>query len=738
MTSPNLLWREGQPTSTEFDDVYFSADNGLEESRYIFLQHNQLEERWQALRSSAPQQYGVFTIGETGFGTGLNFLAAWDLWKKTGLDDHNNHLNLHFISVEKYPLSRQDLTRALALWPELNELSQALIAAYPNFLSQGIHRLDFGNVKLSLIIDDAAAGFQQLLQPIANPDSTDIDFAPFGLGANRQTLGKGVDAWFLDGFAPAKNPSMWRNDVFTAIGQLSAPNATAATFTCARIAKDALLTAGFTFNKAPGFGRKREMLFAQRQPTEAVQTADDVVEPVPSIGTTHSTQTIIPTQTAAATRRRVGVTPWSQLPALEYKHSSPTVAVIGAGLAGCHTAYALAKRGWNVTVIDRRETVADGASGNIQGALFLRLSPVQETLAEFNLHAFLFAERFYRPLWSSESEQFGKACGLLQIANNDKVSRFQQRIVESFSHRADTRDLFQSLSAEQASEQAGMSLEKGGLFFPHSGWLSPKKLCEHLLSHPNISIKLGHHCDALDRDESSKQWVLKNKAGESQHQADIVILTGAHEIKQLHQTNHLPLKPVRGQVSHLTASSAVSNLKTVLTADGYLTPPSSAHGGMQSLGATFDIGETEEVESHSAHVKNAQLLNDFGFKISNANNDRALSIPLNSQSEGRTRIRCTTPDYLPLVGPTPIVDVFEDQYQDWRKNAKFSIPTAGAYYSNLYVNCGHGSRGLTYTPIAAELLAAMINGEPNPVGQPLSDALSAARFIVRNIKRGKR
>ena len=220
-----LAWRDGQPYSETFDDVYFSRDSGLEETRHVFLLNNQLPQRFAAM---LPHQ--VFTIGETGFGTGLNFLCAWQCFRQHAQQD----AHLHFVSVEKYPLSLADLNQALALWPELTDLSEQLCAKYTE-LPTGWHRLIFdgGRVSLTLIIDDALTALPQL-------DAQ-------------------VDAWFLDGFSPSKNPDMWSETLFSAMALHSAPGASLATFTSAGFVRRALQAAGFTVEKTAGFGSKREM-----------------------------------------------------------------------------------------------------------------------------------------------------------------------------------------------------------------------------------------------------------------------------------------------------------------------------------------------------------------------------------------------------------------------------------------------------------------------------------------------
>jgi tRNA 5-methylaminomethyl-2-thiouridine biosynthesis bifunctional protein len=222
-----LEWRNHQPYSTQFEDIYFSTDNGLLESEYVFLQGNQLATRWQTL--ALPD----FNIIETGFGTGLNFLNCAKLW----LDTTNPPATLHFVSVEKYPLQLMDISKALALWPNLAELSHAFLAQYPTALLGNSITLFSGRIRLSLLIGDAITQLK--------------------------TLNLKADAWFLDGFAPSKNPDMWHANLFEEMARLSQLDTTFATFTSAGDVRRKLLAAGFDVQKRTGFGRKREMLLGK-------------------------------------------------------------------------------------------------------------------------------------------------------------------------------------------------------------------------------------------------------------------------------------------------------------------------------------------------------------------------------------------------------------------------------------------------------------------------------------------
>jgi tRNA 5-methylaminomethyl-2-thiouridine biosynthesis bifunctional protein len=220
-----IEWRDNQPYASEFQDVYFSTDNGLLETEYVFIQGNDLAMRW------LNPNIQTFIIAETGFGTGLNFLCAVDTW----LAGAPKHATLNFISAEKYPLSLQDLTTALNFWPQLKTVSEPLLAQYESLVN-GTETLFLYNnrVQLSLLIGDATIRFSQV----------DCKF----------------DAWFLDGFSPAKNPDMWQTELFKQITRLSKSSTTFATFTSAGDVRRGLMNAGFKVSKRAGFGKKREML----------------------------------------------------------------------------------------------------------------------------------------------------------------------------------------------------------------------------------------------------------------------------------------------------------------------------------------------------------------------------------------------------------------------------------------------------------------------------------------------
>jgi tRNA 5-methylaminomethyl-2-thiouridine biosynthesis bifunctional protein len=235
MEQSRITWDEnGQPRSTLFDDKYFCAQDGLAESLHVFCGGNALKERWAKFLSPGPVQ---FTLVEMGFGSGLNFLCAWRLWREWAPPDGT----LHYISVDRYPLSVEELTKVLALWPVLNNEARLLAEHYaPNGGPIQDIVLDQGRVKLTLIFDHALNALDALKE--------------------QKIAARPVDAWFLDGFAPSKNPDMWSEDIFARMAALSHSCTTLSTFTAAGSVRRGLSSQGFSVSRMPGFGRKRHML----------------------------------------------------------------------------------------------------------------------------------------------------------------------------------------------------------------------------------------------------------------------------------------------------------------------------------------------------------------------------------------------------------------------------------------------------------------------------------------------
>jgi tRNA 5-methylaminomethyl-2-thiouridine biosynthesis bifunctional protein len=648
-------WDEqGNPHSRDFSDVYFSTESGLEETRHVFLLQNDLRNRFSAMNAGER-----LVIGETGFGTGLNFLCAWQLFAECA----NAEARLHFVSVEKFPLSAADLQQALALWPELAAFAEPLLTQYVA-VHEGFQRFVFegGRVTLTLLIGDA-------LQMLPQLDGQ-------------------IDAWFLDGFAPAKNPDMWTPELFAELARLAAPGSTLGTFTSTGWVRRALNAAGFKMKRVPGIGHKWEVLRGQ-----FIGWPQELTKP-----------------TAAK--------PWFARPrpvAGERK-----ALVVGAGLAGCATAASLAARGWQVRLLERHGDLAQEASGNPQGVLYLKLSAHGTTLSQLIVSGFGHTRRLLERLQRGVEWD---GCGVLQLAFNDKEAARQAQLATAFPN-----ELLRVIDQSEAQARAGIALASGGLFFPEGGWVNPPALCRFQATHPNIQL-LAHH-DVLELRRVDSQW----QAWDAEHlldEAPVVVLAGAAEVKRFPASADLPLKRIRGQITRLTQTELSAALSTVVCAEGYVAP---ARLGEHTLGASFNFKSDDLTPTTADHLDNLRLLAEISQDL--VTRLGADTLPA-EQLLGFAGFRCTSPDYLPIVGPLADNEAFLAAYAVLGKDARQVPDVECPWLEGLYVNSGHGSRGLITAPLSGELLAAWLDNEPLPLPRSVAEACHPSRFALRGLIRGK-
>jgi tRNA 5-methylaminomethyl-2-thiouridine biosynthesis bifunctional protein len=597
-----LAWKDGQPYSERYGDVYFSSDSGLEETHHVFLQGNDLAARFAALRRGES-----LCIAETGFGTGLNFLCAWRLFEQLALPG----TSLDFFSTEKFPITDDELRVALALWPELQAEADALRARWRRRVP-GWNRWHFaaGRIRLTLAMEDVAQALSQL---------------PAG----------GVDAWFLDGFSPAKNPEMWSDEVLTAIARASHEGTTLATYTSAGWVRRGLQQAGFTVQRVPGFGRKREMV-------------------------------------------RGEITPGTDVTVPSCRSVPGRVLVIGGGLAGCAVAHALARRGVQVTLLEREAQLASAASGNPRGILHARFGAGMNALHRFVLAAYGHALALLDETVPVDGECRAE-CGLLQLA----ATEAEAKRIGKLSAQEWSPHLLQAVDAEQASDLAGLPMAHGGLWFPAGGWVVPPEVCARLAAHPNITVRLDSEVTALEAEAGGWRASGAGFAVE----AEKVVVCCAHQAKRLAPFAAWPLQPVRGQISVLPATEASRALKMVLCAEGYCAP---AVAGQHVAGATSSFDEAATDVRAADHADNLGKIAAHMPALHRALGD---ATPV----AGRAGVRCSLPGATPLVGEVA---------------------------PGLYCSLAHGTRGLLTAGLSAEVVAVAMCGQLPPLPQDLLQALA--------------
>jgi tRNA 5-methylaminomethyl-2-thiouridine biosynthesis bifunctional protein len=594
-----IQWQSGTPVAPRFDDPYFSRDDGIAETDHVFIDGNRLRERFAALPPGAR-----FVIGETGFGTGLNFLRAASWFLELAPAD----ARLHVFSTEKHPLTRPDLEQALSRWPHRTDLCNALRDQWPP-ASPGFHHRELiaGRISLTLLQGDSVAMLR---------------LARFH-----------ADAWFLDGFAPARNADMWQPALFDLLAQRSRPGATLATFTAAGFVRRGLMDAGFSMARQSGFGRKREMLVGE-----------------------------------------LAGAAWC--PALP---EAPGVIIVGAGLAGATCARALARQGVAVTVIEQGE-IAGGASGNLAGVVYTSPSAFPTAQNRF------YQSSFFHALHWLEREQFprephqGGLTGVIQYPKDERLAEKATAALHSGLWPAD--------------ELSGLDGVQGGLHFRRGGYLSPPSWCQHLLDHPLIRM-VHTRVNALEHDQ---RWRLHSDDGQTLT-ADHVVLANGEDAMTLVSLPAVKLKRIRGQVSHVRATEASAGWRQAVCHAGYLTP---AIQGVHCVGATFDLHRHDRDTVGDDNRRNlAELRDHLTDRWRELGGDQAEVV------SARVGFRCQSTDFLPLAGAVP------------------SQP------AGLWLSIAHGSRGITGTPLCADLIAAQILNLPPPADQEIIDALSPARFMLR-------
>ena len=659
MTSINkiIFQDNGSPFSQHFNDIYFDTESGFQQSEHVFIKGNKIKSQLLACSDE-------FVIAETGFGTGLNFLLTLQLYSQLATQ-HALPL-LHFISTEKYPLSKSQLVQALSCFDTLKQERDQLIAVYPDKpQTQFECSLLNGKVKLTIFFDDATHAFAQMPLP-------------------RKSSGL-VNAWYLDGFTPAKNPDMWTDELFTQVARLSKEQASLSTFSVAGFIRRGLEHVGFRLEKKTYLGNKNEILAGKYQ------------------------------------QNKLNGQGYKLRPAITKPQH---VSIIGGGIASACAAYYLTKNGIKVTLYCKDNYIAQGASSNAIGALFPLIHQQSDDISEFYQQAFWAALDLYKDLDAQGYHFAHDWCGLLEISYKTSLKQ-RQKFFEQ--HPVWPEALVHSLDATQASKKAKITLAHGGLFFPHSGWIAPQELVQQLLlaakNTNRLRIETSTKVESLTQLADST-WQLNTIKGKVN--ASVVVYCGGAEAINLPIINQLPLTSVRGQVTSMATNSHIENLNTVICHKGYLTPK---YNGAHCIGATFDKNSVDICANKKDDLFNLAML------------EKCLpTLDIWSENDvvtSKARLRCMTPDHLPMVGVMPNIDEHKSTYAHLSKDKNWRFNQAAPAISNLYVLTGLGARGLCTAPLLAQILSADLCGSPYPVNNNMLFNLAPNRFVIRDLIKRK-
>jgi tRNA 5-methylaminomethyl-2-thiouridine biosynthesis bifunctional protein len=550
--------RNGVLRADDFDDMYFAARDGLAESRHVFIDGTNFAETL--------HRHKHLTIAETGFGSGLNFLAVLDVLQK--FPDYQPDYQIDYIAFESRPLPADVIARTHAGFPSLAAHSIALLDNLPPRWP-GLHLCHFnqGQVRLHLRYGEAEDCLAQ------------SRFC--------------ADIWFLDGFAPAKNPDMWSDAVLAHIGRLTRAGGRLASFTAARMVRDGLSAAGFAINKKPGFGDKRDMI-------TGVKTG---VKP--------------PIQTVPASPKRTA-------PEKKPPEKKPHVGIIGGGISGASVAAGLRHRRIAATILDAGPRLATAASGNRLALLSPRLSVDHNAASQLSACCLAYAAKCSDQAAASIA---GKVVSL------DWPEREASR-QDKFRRQYWPDDLLRAGDASAATVAAGMAMPTGGVVHDYGRVIDPARLCHYLAGDtPTI---FDSEITQMSRRDSA--LILDIKDGR-QYAFDVIVLaTGASlpDILTLLSIDGVRIDVTSGQVSHIPEQPGLADLQAGLSFGGYLTP---SHNGFHELGATFDrsgCGDFDDAAfAHNRNLLPPALQRLFGHLDS---------------AGGRISQRASAPDRNPVMG----------------------------------------------------------------------------------------
>lgn len=558
----------------------------------------------------------------------------------------------------------------------LQDLRSQLAMQWP-MLVAGMHRIEFddGRVVLTLALGDALELLSQMQL--------------------------GADAFYLDGFAPDRNPRMWDPRLFRALARLARTNSTAATYTCARAVREALADNGFVVERRPGFAAKREMLSARFAPRWRIRRHE---------------------------------------PRVPYEGEQHAI-VIGAGLAGCCTTYALRRRGWRVTLLERERGAASQASGLPMGQLRPLLSADDNHTARLARAGFLFGLALLQRLAPrtdvDQSNRIWSACGVFEQSQSFEDAQIAKALLQQQAWPADFAEF---CDAGQAAARLGLAPHFGGTWFARGALVAAARWCRALLAECGGLAPFAtpftqvYDFDVTDLTHAEHGWSAHDRQGRC-HQAPVLVLANAIGMVKLTQCDHLPLQELAGRIS-LLASPALSDLRAGISGDGYLLPPilGCAAVGASYEPVTFDCAE-RGAPSGSTTGEPVTESEDASLRAHQENLQRLSQMLANPPTApvvqgtfyGR---RCVSKDRLPLAGVLPDAPAI---FRDRDRYCGAHLPDLPRL-AGLCCLSALGSRGLVLAPLLGEHLASLIAGEPAPIEAPLAAAVDPARFLLRQLR----
>ena len=493
----------------------------IDECEHVFIDGNNLKNRFRDLSPNSN-----FSIGEIGFGIGLNFLITCKAWLK--YTEHNQVLE--FYSFDKYIFALEDFNEFISSSSELKEYSEQLIKYYPKNI-KGIQKISLfdGRISLNLIIGDIS-DTQEYIKSMTY-----------------------IDAWFLDGFSPSKNPDLWSKELINSIGNTSYESSTISTYTSSGLVKRNLIDSGFAVRRTKGFAGKRHML------------KGDALSKVSS-----------------------------------KQGYSKKVAVIGSGITGCILSYLLAQKGIEVDLYEQSDSICAGASSHELLVTYPRLSAHDSAYGRFNLLSYVYATNFYENL----KTQSWKKTGVLILNHDEDTARRQKALLE---RRSDGK-IYRHLNYAEASELSGIEVKYDGLHFKDAGYVLPNELCGFLTGSEKINVFTNSKIENLSGDGMKTTFTIRDEHFEYD---DVCLCTGS-DSSELMNIDGFSTK--RGQVSHLESIGKISRINLPICAKGYISPEVS---NLHIVGSSYSDHKHTDLtqEEHLSNLKKLQTILDEDVKV---------------------------------------------------------------------------------------------------------------------------
>lgn len=612
MKHAQITFKNDTPFSLDFDDFYFNDKQGLEESRFIYSEAFEFNEK------------ESFVVAELGFGIGLNFFLTLQRFLRA----KKRPKRLFYVSLEGFYIEAEKLReiyQKLGFYKEFKENLEGFLRFYPK-AKEGIYRFYFKDCFLDLVFSEASQGLKEL------------DFK--------------ADVWFLDGFAPAKNEAMFDDFVIKEVARLSKIGTQICTFSASSTLQKRLKAYNFELELTKGFA-KRQMIRAFFKGFEF-------------------------TDTKAYFARAKN----------EFDEGKKKVAIIGGGIAGASLAYELSLRGFELSVFEKENSLASGASGNESGVLSSLILKKGVRLGEFSEFAFYEASRFYQKICHL------KPSGAFEFAYNEAM---KQRFKEQ-----ENNALFEFKDIKTA-------------FLPEALCLNPKELVQDLFEKSGAKIYLNYEFTGFERVEEKFKLFFKDKQS---LEFDYLIYAMGAEAKNFVHLDALFLSKVRGQVTHL---KPILDNKSALSAKGYICP---AKEHLQLIGASYD--RLNEDKTPLPSDDEANLINVSEFLPQ----DKKVQI-----CGSRVGFRSYSSDRFAIFGALYDENFYKKAYKSllWSKNKPQILPEN---VPNLYLSIAHGSRGFASAIIAARCICALMCDEPLPLYKRLAYETHPARFLIRKLKKG--